>query len=120
MANAKRFERALQKLDLLVVIDLFMTRTAEQADMVLPASSCFEKTQLNLKAYSNPATLQNQVIEPAFRTAQPQQAVQLKHAPAEDRHGQDKKYPQPDESTEPEKFSLRRHSSAPLSASNAR
>jgi anaerobic selenocysteine-containing dehydrogenase len=54
----------LEKLDLLVVIDLFMTRTAGHADMVLPASSCFEKTQLNLKAYSNPATLQNQVIAP--------------------------------------------------------
>ena len=64
MANAKRFERALEKLDLLVVMDLFMTRTAEYADLVLPASSCFEKTQLNLKAYSNPAILQNQVIEP--------------------------------------------------------
>ena len=64
MTNAKRFARALEKLDLLVVIDLFMTRTAGHADMVLPASSCFEKTQLNLKAYSNPATLQNQVIAP--------------------------------------------------------
>ena len=63
MTNAKRFKHALKNLELLVVIDLFMTRTAELADIVLPTTTSFEKTQLNLKAYSNPAILQNQVID---------------------------------------------------------
>jgi anaerobic selenocysteine-containing dehydrogenase len=63
MANAKRFIQALKKLELLVVVDLFMTRTTELAHIVLPTTTCFEKTQLNLGAYCNPANLQNQVID---------------------------------------------------------
>jgi anaerobic selenocysteine-containing dehydrogenase len=63
MANAKRFTQALKKLELLVVVDLFMTRTAEVAHIVLPTTTCFEKTQLNLGAYYNPTNLQNQVID---------------------------------------------------------
>lgn len=63
MANAKRFIRALKKLELLVVVDLLMTRTAERAHIVLPTTTCFEKTQFNLGAHYNPANLQNQVID---------------------------------------------------------
>ncbi len=63
MANSKRFLEAMEKLEFIVVIDLFMTKTAEKADLVLPATTCFEKTQLNLKAFSNPVVLQNQVID---------------------------------------------------------
>jgi len=63
MANAKRVIQALKKLELLVVVDLFMTRTAELAHIVLPTTTCFEKTQFNLGAYYNPANLQNQVID---------------------------------------------------------
>ncbi len=37
-ANVKRIERALRKLDLLVVQDLYMTPTAEMADYVTPAA----------------------------------------------------------------------------------
>jgi anaerobic selenocysteine-containing dehydrogenase len=63
MTDSNRVIKALQKLDFLVVIDLFLNRTAQFADVVLPASSCFEKTQLN-RAYmrNNPVILQNQVI----------------------------------------------------------
>jgi anaerobic selenocysteine-containing dehydrogenase len=44
---------------------MFMNRTAKMADVVLPASSCFEKTQLNRAAMRNSlVTLQDQVIEP--------------------------------------------------------
>ena len=62
MANSKRFLEAMKKLDLSVVIDPFMTRTARLADIVLPATTSFEKTQLNLKSMSNPILIQNQVI----------------------------------------------------------
>ncbi|MHB8791330.1 MAG: molybdopterin-containing oxidoreductase family protein [Desulfobulbaceae bacterium] len=65
LMDSGRVQRALAKLDFLVVIDLFMTRTAQMADVVLPASSCFEKTQLNRAALRNcVVSLQNQVIEP--------------------------------------------------------
>lgn len=45
-ANAKEAYEALLKLDLLVVADLFMTPTAELADIVLPAASWPELTEL--------------------------------------------------------------------------
>ncbi|OEU72764.1 MAG: formate dehydrogenase [Desulfuromonadales bacterium C00003107] len=65
MTDSNRVNQALSQLDFLVVIDLFMTRTAQYADVILPASSCFEKTQLN-RAYlrNSLVVLQNQVIEP--------------------------------------------------------
>ncbi|MCL7487076.1 MAG: molybdopterin-dependent oxidoreductase [Desulfobulbaceae bacterium] len=65
LMDAGRVERALEKVEFLVVIDKFMTRTARMADVVLPASSCFEKTQLN-RAYlrNRLVRIQNQVIEP--------------------------------------------------------
>jgi len=39
-------ERALRKLDFLVVMDLFMTKTASIADLVLPACTFLERTEL--------------------------------------------------------------------------
>ncbi|MDZ7581874.1 MAG: molybdopterin-dependent oxidoreductase [Deltaproteobacteria bacterium] len=64
MADAGRVKKAFEKLEFLVVIDLFRNRTAQMADVILPASSCFEKTQLN-RAYirNSPVILQNQVID---------------------------------------------------------
>jgi len=65
MADSGRAQRAMEELEFLVVIDMFMTITAELADVILPAASCFEKTQLNRSATrNNPIILQNQVIEP--------------------------------------------------------
>jgi len=64
MANSKRLLRALEKLEFIVVIDLFMTRTAKHAHIILPTTTCFEKTQLNLGSMSrNHVTLQDQVID---------------------------------------------------------
>jgi len=64
MTDSNRVIHALENLDFLVVIDLFMTKTASFADVVLPATSCFEKTQLN-RAFlrNNFVMLQDQVIE---------------------------------------------------------
>ena len=65
MTDSNRVVQGLQNLDFLVVIDLFMTRTAQLADVILPASSCFEKTQLNRASMRNsPVILQNRVMEP--------------------------------------------------------
>jgi anaerobic selenocysteine-containing dehydrogenase len=64
MTDANRVRRAFEKLEFLVVIDLFKTQTARHADVILPASSCFEKTQLNRASMRNsPVILQNQVID---------------------------------------------------------
>jgi anaerobic selenocysteine-containing dehydrogenase len=65
MAESERVTKALKHVEFMVVVDLFMTQTAKLADVVLPASGCFEKTQLN-RAYirNNLVMIQNQVIEP--------------------------------------------------------
>ena len=44
--NSKKVKAALSKLDLLVVIDLFMTETAKLADLFLPATAFLERKQL--------------------------------------------------------------------------
>ena len=64
MANSKRFLQALKKLEFIVVIDLFMTRTAKLADIILPTTTSFEKTQLNNSSMKgNRVMLQNKMIE---------------------------------------------------------
>ena len=42
--NANKVRKALASLDFLVVQDIFLTETAEFADVILPASTFFEKT----------------------------------------------------------------------------
>ena len=65
MADSNRTRAAFTKLETLVVIDMFLTETGKLADVILPASSCFEKTQLNRASIrNNPIFLQDAVIEP--------------------------------------------------------
>lgn len=65
MADSQRVRRALDRLEFLVVIDPFATRTSEFADVLLPACGCFEKTQLNRAALRhNRVVLQDQVLPP--------------------------------------------------------
>lgn len=65
VANSKRFAKALEHVEFVVVIDMFMTRSAQYADVFLPASTCFEKTQLNMSSLSGQnMTLQEKVIDP--------------------------------------------------------
>jgi len=60
--------KALQKLDLLVVMDTFMTETAKRADIVLPAATFFERPEWvdygQMMPMSPTVILQNQVVEP--------------------------------------------------------
>lgn len=69
LPDSKRFERAARKLDLMVVIDVVMSETAELAHIVLPACTFLEQTGLG----SYPAatmhgipwiTLRKKVVEP--------------------------------------------------------
>jgi len=69
--NTSKVKKALMSLDFLVVDDLFMTETAKLADIVLPASTFFEKTELcktqNL-ALSKYFQVSHKVMEPLFES----------------------------------------------------
>ena len=64
--NANKLRKALEQLELLVVIDIFMTETAKQAHIVLPGASFLEATAL--KDYGMTSipliVLANKAIEP--------------------------------------------------------
>lgn len=66
--DSNKVKQAFKKLDMLVVMDLFMTETAELADIVLPACSFMESYRLAynyaLVAGISYATLSKKVIEP--------------------------------------------------------
>ena len=53
-ANTARVEQALAALDLVVVVDVAMTETAQLAHYVLPASSQYEKTEFTLFNFEFP------------------------------------------------------------------
>jgi anaerobic selenocysteine-containing dehydrogenase len=65
-ANTKKTEEAFRKIEFLAVMDLFMSRTARLADLVLPAATFLETT--GLTAYpgmrTNSPILQQKVVEP--------------------------------------------------------
>jgi anaerobic selenocysteine-containing dehydrogenase len=44
--NSREFDRAVERLDLLVCIDAYMNETSQKADYVLPAANFFEKDDL--------------------------------------------------------------------------
>lgn len=44
--NINKVKRALDKLDFLVVMEMFMTQTAKLADIVLPGAAVFERSEL--------------------------------------------------------------------------
>jgi anaerobic selenocysteine-containing dehydrogenase len=64
--NSRAVEAMLKKLELLVVIDLYLSETATFADYVLPAASFLEKTDLQAPDVAIPkiVQLQQQAIAP--------------------------------------------------------
>ena len=54
-SNTRRVREALDRLEFLVVADLFLTPTAERADLVLPASSWLERNNL-ISSFQSSAT----------------------------------------------------------------
>lgn len=47
-SDIKGWEALFNHLELIVTVDLFMTKTAEQSDIVLPATTHFEETDINI------------------------------------------------------------------------
>jgi anaerobic selenocysteine-containing dehydrogenase len=70
--DSEKFKEAFKKLDLLVVMDLFMTETTELADIVLPACSSMEKVGLaynyGLTGGMSYVLLNKKVIDPIGET----------------------------------------------------
>jgi formate dehydrogenase len=67
LADSSRFREAFEALELLVVIDVVMTETANYADYVLPASSQYEKyeaTFFNFEYPVNTYHLRHPLMEP--------------------------------------------------------
>ncbi len=62
--NTNRTKRALEALDFLAVMDLFMTETAEFADLVLPAATPLEQQQIYQYVGRPMCVLLNEAIEP--------------------------------------------------------
>ena len=60
--NTNKVRQAFSRLDLLVVIDLFMTETAKLADIFLPATTLLETR--TLKDHSSLIVMSNKVVEP--------------------------------------------------------
>ncbi|HKP86215.1 MAG TPA: molybdopterin-dependent oxidoreductase, partial [Blastocatellia bacterium] len=84
MADTEAYLRAFDKLDLVVVIDVAMTETAQKAHYVLPASSQFEKweaTFFNLEFPENAFHLREPLFEPLAGTlAEPEIYTRLVRA----------------------------------------
>ena len=66
LPNTKRVWDALKKLDLLVVMDFFMTPTAELADYVLPATTWLERDECCDMMYTNYISARQKAIEPLY------------------------------------------------------
>ena len=68
--HTRKTIEALRKLDLLVVHDLFMTETAEMADVVLPGCTFFEKGEISPKSLRDDRRpiLAAPVIEPLYES----------------------------------------------------
>lgn len=68
LPDSKRIQKAMKKLDFMVVMDLFMTETAKLADIFLPACSFMEKSGVGYVYGVNTgipyALLRKKVVEP--------------------------------------------------------
>jgi len=70
VSNTPKVKEKLKTLDFIAVHDLYLTPTAELADIVLPASTFFEYPHIRRESYGNPSvdtltlTLANKVVEP--------------------------------------------------------
>lgn len=61
--EVKNWQKLLAELELVVTVDLFMTKTAEASDIVLPAASHFEDLDLNVSYWHHWLALNEKSLE---------------------------------------------------------
>lgn len=64
--EVQEWARLLEELEMVVTVDLFMTKTGEASDIVLPAASHFEDFDINLSYWHHWAALNQKAIEPYY------------------------------------------------------
>ncbi|WP_147535278.1 molybdopterin-dependent oxidoreductase [Bacillus marasmi] len=64
--NLKAWEQLMNQLELIVVVDLYMTKTAQQADIILPAASHFEEEDLNVGYWHYWLSINEKSISPFY------------------------------------------------------
>lgn len=64
--HIKAWQELFKGLELIVTVDLFMTETAEQSDLVLPAASHFEEEDLNVGYWHHWLSINEKTIPPYF------------------------------------------------------
>jgi formate dehydrogenase (coenzyme F420) alpha subunit len=80
--DSNRVRKALQKLEFLMVVDVVRSPDCEYADLILPASTFFERDEHRVNAYLNLAhiSLRRQVVKPLYGL--PDQVIWIKLAKA--------------------------------------
>ncbi len=63
--NLKAWQALLQQLELIVTVDLYLTKTVRQSDLVLPAASFFEQEDLHISFWHHWLSV-NQKVLPTF------------------------------------------------------
>ncbi len=63
--DSNRVKKAFQKLDFCVVVDQFLTDTAMEADIVLPAKNMFEQSDIVFSYWHPYLQLKPQILQPA-------------------------------------------------------
>ncbi|AET68648.1 anaerobic dehydrogenase, typically selenocysteine-containing [Desulfosporosinus orientis DSM 765] len=66
--NLRNWNALLKQMELVITVDLYLTRTAEQSDLLLPASSFFEEEDLHLSFWHHLLSI-NEKSLPAFYEA---------------------------------------------------
>jgi len=66
--DAESFRSALHGLEMVVVVDQFMTRTAAEADIVLPATTFLEQWDLNLSYLNHCISISERAIAPLYES----------------------------------------------------
>lgn len=64
--DLQQWQKLLPTLELIVTVDLFMTRTARISDLVLPAASHFEEVDLNVSYWHHWLALNEKALPPYY------------------------------------------------------
>ena len=64
--DLKSWQQLLNQLELIVTVDLYLTKTAEQSDLVLPAASHFEEEDLHVSYWHYWLSINQKAIPPYY------------------------------------------------------